>query len=83
MTTTGAREHRPGAWWPSQVIDGMVAALQAGDFYILCPDGEVTPEMDENRMRWAAGDVYANRPALSRWHPDHKAAFEAFHEGSG
>jgi NAD(P)-dependent dehydrogenase (short-subunit alcohol dehydrogenase family) len=83
MTTTGAREHRPGAWWPSQVIDVMVAALQAGDFYILCPDGEVTPEMDEKRMRWAAGDVYANRPALSRWHPDHKAAFGAFHEGSG
>ena len=27
---------------------------------------------------WAAGDIVANRPALSRWHPDFSAAFEAF-----
>ena len=24
-------------------------------------------------MAWAAGDVIENRPALSRWHPDHAA----------
>ena len=48
MTTTGDREHRPGAWWPDQVIDYMMPRLEAGDFYILCPDGEVTPEMDHN-----------------------------------
>jgi len=80
MTTTGTREHRPGAWWPSQVVDLMIAALEAGDFYILCPDGEVTPDMDRTRIRWAAGDIYDNRPALSRWHPDYGDAFAAFGE---
>ena len=81
MTTAGGREHRPGAWWPDQVIDFMLDALDAGSFYILCPDGEVTREMDAKRMLWAAGDIAHDRPALSRWHPDHKAGFEAFMAG--
>ena len=29
-------------------------------------------------MAWAMGDLIENRPPLSRWHPDWKAAFEAF-----
>ncbi len=33
-------------------------------------------------MLWAAGDIVENRPALSRWHPDHAAAFEGFVKGS-
>ncbi len=78
MTTTGAREHRPGAWWPDQVVDVMIAALEAERFYILCPDGEVTPEMDRKRILWAAGDIFEGRPALSRWHADYGASFEAF-----
>jgi hypothetical protein len=49
-----------------------------GDFYVLCPDNEVTPEIDHRRIRWAAGDMTENRPALSRWHPDYQAAFAAF-----
>jgi hypothetical protein len=32
----------------------------------------------ERRSQWAAGDIVENRPALSRWHPDYAAAFEAF-----
>jgi NAD(P)-dependent dehydrogenase (short-subunit alcohol dehydrogenase family) len=78
MTTTGRREHRPGAWMPDQVVDFMMAALDRGDFYILCPDGEVTPEMDRKRILWAAGDIFENRPALSRWHVDYKVKFEGF-----
>ena len=78
MTTTAGREHKPGAWWPDQVVDFMLDALARGDFYIICPDGEVTPEMDRKRVLWAAGDLTENRPALSRWHPEFKAAFEAF-----
>jgi NAD(P)-dependent dehydrogenase (short-subunit alcohol dehydrogenase family) len=77
-TTTGKREHQPGAWLPDQVIDVMLAALQRGDFYIVCPDDEVTPEMDNRRILWAAGDIVENRPALSRWHPDYVAAFDQF-----
>ena len=78
MTTTGDREHRPGAWWPDQVVDFMLDGLRRGDFYILCPDGEVTPEMDAKRIRWAAGDITEKRPPLTRWHPDYKEAFDAF-----
>ncbi|MEQ9554389.1 MAG: SDR family NAD(P)-dependent oxidoreductase [Rhodospirillales bacterium] len=78
MTTTGDREHKPGAWWPDQVVDHMLEALERGDFYIVCPDGEVTPEMDAKRILWAARDITENRPPLTRWHPDFKAAFDAF-----
>lgn len=78
MTTTGGREHRDGAWWPDQVVDFMLTALGRGDFYIICPDGEVTPEMDAKRMLWATHDIIENRPPLTRWHPDFKADFDAF-----
>ena len=77
-TTTGKREHKPGAWLPDQVIDVLVAALGRGDFYIICPDDDVTPEMDRKRILWAAGDLTENRPALSRWHPDFAEAFARF-----
>lgn len=78
MVATGGRPMRPGAWLPEQVIAVMMAALARGDFYILCPDGEVTPDMDRKRILWAAGDLIDNRPALSRWHPDWADAFEHF-----
>ena len=77
-TTTGKRAHKPGAWLPDQVIDVLLAALEQGDFYIICPDGDVTPEMDRARILWAAGDVVENRPPMSRWHPDYKQAFQKF-----
>ncbi len=68
----------PGAWLPEQVADTLLAALARGDFYVICPDDDVTPEMDRRRIEWAAGDMTENRPALSRWHPDYEAAFSAF-----
>jgi NAD(P)-dependent dehydrogenase (short-subunit alcohol dehydrogenase family) len=75
---THAAERPAGAWMPEQVIDFMIDRLSRGDFYILCPDNEVTREVDEKRMTWAMGDIIHNRPALSRWHPDYKEAFAAF-----
>jgi len=66
------------AWNPDQVVVFMVESLERGDFYILCPDNEVTREIDNKRIAWAMGDLVENRPALSRWHPDYLAAFEAF-----
>lgn len=78
MTSRGRTEKPPGAWTPDQVIDMLVEAMAAGDFYVLCPDNEVTREIDERRIQWAAGDITENRPALSRWHPDYKTAFEQF-----
>jgi len=71
----GIAEKPAGAWTAEQVVDFMQDALARGDFYILCPDNDVPRETDEKRIRWAAEDIIANRPALSRWHPDYAAAF--------
>lgn len=78
MTARRSAEKPPAAWTPEQVVERMLERLAAGDFYILCPDGETTPEQDARRIAWAAGDLIENRPALSRWHPEWKAAFERF-----
>ncbi len=78
MTATGAREPRPGSWSADQVVDMLIDAVNQGDFYILCPDGEVTPEIDRKRILWAAGDIVDHRAPLSRWHPDYADAFAAF-----
>ena len=50
----------------------MDAALENGDFYIICPDDEVSEDMDKRRIAWGAGDMIENRPPLSRWHPAYK-----------
>lgn len=71
-------EKPEGAWLPEQVAGYMLDKLQAGDFYILCPDDETTTDMDYRRIVWTAGDIIENRPALSRWHPDYAEAFERF-----
>jgi NAD(P)-dependent dehydrogenase (short-subunit alcohol dehydrogenase family) len=71
-------EKPDGAWTAEQVVDFLLEAVGRGDFYVLCPDNDVSREIDEKRMEWAMGDLIHNRPPLSRWHPDHKDAFEAF-----
>ena len=77
--TRGDRVEKPAAaWTPEQTVDFMLERLAAGDFYILCPDNDVPRALDERRMAWAVGDIIENRPALSRWHPDHAEAFAAF-----
>jgi len=78
MTSHGRSEKPAGAWMPDQVVDMLLAGMDAGDFYIICPDNDVTRAIDNRRILWAAQDVTENRPALSRWHPAHSAAFEAF-----
>jgi NAD(P)-dependent dehydrogenase (short-subunit alcohol dehydrogenase family) len=82
-TFTGMTKRGPGgkpdaAWTAEQVVHFMLARIEAGDFYILCPDNDVSRATDEKRMAWAIGDIIENRPALSRWHPDWKDAFAAF-----
>ena len=78
LTRHGRAEKPAAAWTAEQTVEFMFERLEAGDFYILCPDNDVPRTLDERRILWAAGDVVENRPALSRWHPDHAAAFEAF-----
>ena len=77
--TAGGRTDKPaGAWTPEQTVTFMIERIEAGDFYILCPDGETTRGLDEKRILWAAGDLVENRPPLSRWHPAWGEAFAAF-----
>ncbi len=82
LTSRGRTEKPAGAWTPEQTVDFMIARIDAGDFYILCPDNDVPRQLDERRMLWAAGDIVENRPALSRWHPDYAEAFAKFVKGS-
>ena len=76
LTARGRAEKPDGAWTADQTADFALARIAAGDFYILCPDGEVTRETDAKRIRWAAGDIAENRPPLSRWHPDFAEKFK-------
>jgi len=78
MTRRGRADKPPGAWTPDQVVDMLIDGMNRGDFYILCPDNEVTRETDNKRILWAAKDITENRPALSRWHADYSNAFEQF-----
>lgn len=78
LSAQGRTEKPPGAWTPEQTVDFMMDRLDAGDFYILCPDGDVSRPLDEKRILWAAGDIVENRPPLSRWHPDYADAFADF-----
>jgi NAD(P)-dependent dehydrogenase (short-subunit alcohol dehydrogenase family) len=78
LTARGRSEKPAGAWTPEQTVDFMIERIDAGDFYILCPDNDVPRQLDERRILWAAGDIVENRPALSRWHPDYADAFAAF-----
>jgi hypothetical protein len=66
---------------PDQVVDMLIDSMRRGDFYILCPDNDVTREIDNRRILWAAQDITENRPPLSRWHSDYSAAFERFLAG--
>jgi NAD(P)-dependent dehydrogenase (short-subunit alcohol dehydrogenase family) len=81
LTAKGRSEKPAAAWTPEQTIDFMIERIDAGDFYILCPDNDVPRRLDERRVLWAAGDIVENRPALSRWHPDYAQAFAAFVKG--
>ncbi len=78
LTARGRSEKPDAAWTPEQTVDFMMDGLRRGDFYILCPDNDVTRATDERRILWAAGDIVENRPPLSRWHDDYQEAFAAF-----
>jgi NAD(P)-dependent dehydrogenase (short-subunit alcohol dehydrogenase family) len=78
LTAKGRAEKPAGAWTAEQTVNFMIERIDAGDFYILCPDNDVPRNLDERRILWAAGDIVENRPPLSRWHPDYAEAFAAF-----
>jgi hypothetical protein len=78
LTSRSRTEKPAAAWTAEQTVDFMIEKLEAGDFYILCPDNDVSRQLDERRILWAAGDIVENRPPLSRWHKDYAEAFAAF-----
>eukprot|EP00486_Rosalina_sp_Unknown_P004717 CAMPEP_0201570630 /NCGR_PEP_ID=MMETSP0190_2-20130828/12962_1 /ASSEMBLY_ACC=CAM_ASM_000263 /TAXON_ID=37353 /ORGANISM="Rosalina sp." /LENGTH=331 /DNA_ID=CAMNT_0047994355 /DNA_START=36 /DNA_END=1031 /DNA_ORIENTATION=- len=73
-------EEKPaaGAWMPNQVVDFMVSELNDNKFYIICPDNDVTREVDNLKMTWTMQDITEDRPPLSRWHPDYKDKYQKF-----
>jgi len=42
----------------------VLQSLETNDFYILCPDNDVTRKIDERRIQRNADDLIKNRPAL-------------------
>jgi NAD(P)-dependent dehydrogenase (short-subunit alcohol dehydrogenase family) len=78
LTARQGAEKPAGAWRPDQAIDFLLERMGRGDFYVVCPDNEVSNAVDFKRIQWAAGDITENRPPLSRWHPDYKDAFAEF-----
>jgi NAD(P)-dependent dehydrogenase (short-subunit alcohol dehydrogenase family) len=76
---TGAASAKPpAAWWPEQVVDYLEARVAARQFWVLCPDNEVTEAVDRRRMLWSAGDAVEGRPPLSRWRDEYKGEVEAW-----
>ena len=80
MSASRHPEKPAAAWTSEQTVAHLIERLPDGDFYILCPDNDVSPLRDKRRVEWALGDIVNNRPALSRWHADYADAFAA-HEG--
>ena len=78
MIARSVPEKPAAAWTSEQTVDHFIDRMAAGDFYILCPDNDVTPARDRRRAAWAVGDIVENRPALSRWHPDYADAFAKY-----
>jgi len=69
----GSEKDKPaGAWWPSQVADFLYKKMDEGKFYAICPDNDVTEEMDKKRMLWTQGDIVYERQPVSRWRDDTK-----------
>jgi NAD(P)-dependent dehydrogenase (short-subunit alcohol dehydrogenase family) len=81
LTAKGRVDKPDGAWSAEQTVDFALQKIEAGDFYILCPDNEVQRSVDEKRILWAAGDIVENRPPLSRWVPSYAEAFRKFLQG--
>lgn len=42
----GAGKEKPqGAWWPDQVVDFLEEKMKEGQFWVLCPDDQVTEQL--------------------------------------
>jgi NAD(P)-dependent dehydrogenase (short-subunit alcohol dehydrogenase family) len=62
-----------GAWSGEQVVDYLEGKMAKGEFYVICPDNDVTEETDKKRMMWGVGDMVQGRQPLSRWREEYKS----------
>jgi NAD(P)-dependent dehydrogenase (short-subunit alcohol dehydrogenase family) len=69
---TRSKEKPAGAWAPEQVVEFMAKKMTENAFYIICPDNEVSEELDKKRILWTAKDIVKGRPPLNRWRKDWK-----------
>lgn len=79
----GGGEKPAGAWAPEQVAGELERGVREGKFYVVCPDNEVSVDMDRRRVLWAAGDLVEGRPPLSRWRGEYKEEAGEFMKRSG
>ncbi|GAP90109.1 putative short chain dehydrogenase reductase protein [Rosellinia necatrix] len=77
---SSGREKPAAAWTPEQVVDYLEAKMAEGQFWVLCPDNDVTEDMDRRRMQWNTDDALLGRPPLSRWRDAYKDEFKAYME---
>lgn len=54
--------------------------MAEGQFWVLCPDNDVTEDTDKRRMQWNTDDAILGRPPLSRWRDEYKDEFKEFME---
>jgi NAD(P)-dependent dehydrogenase (short-subunit alcohol dehydrogenase family) len=79
-TAHGRTEKPAGAWTAEQTVRFLFDSIEREDFYILCPDNEVSRDLDAKRIMWGAGDIVENRPPLSRWHTAYGDKFKQWIE---
>lgn len=74
MQTGGGhtKEKPAGAWAPEQVTDFLYKKMENKEFYVICPDNDVSEETDKRRMLWTMGDIVHGRPPLTRWRDEWK-----------
>lgn len=58
------------------MADYLYKKMGEGQFYVICPDNDVSETTDKKRMLWSAGDVVNGRPPLSRWREEWKKEAE-------
>ncbi|CZR52056.1 related to 20beta-hydroxysteroid dehydrogenase [Phialocephala subalpina] len=71
-TGENKKEKPAGAWSPEQVVGYLEKKMGEGKFYVICPDNDVTEELDRKRMLWDREDLVKGRPPLSRWREEFK-----------
>ncbi|KAI9172623.1 laccase precursor [Paramyrothecium foliicola] len=77
MTGSGQGKEKPaGPWLPEQVATYLYDRMAEDKFYVICPDNDVSEQMDKRRILWSAGDITEGRPPLSRWREEWKQKAE-------